>query len=286
MVTYDIRTLQLSVLNTLLALHKVCEEHQLRYYIIAGTLLGAVRHKGFIPWDDDLDIGMPRPDYDKLIANAKEWLPAPYELISGETNKQHLAAFGKIQNADTTLIENPTRVFLGGAYIDVFPLDGVPNGKLAQTLHFASYKFYKKILYFHFRDPYRHGKGIRALPTLISRKLISLEKLHRKLRKILTKYSFDKRSLVADYDDYGRCILNKEKDLGEPTPIIFEGHKVWGIKDYNLYLTKKYGDYMTIPAIENQKQHQFYYLDLTTSYKSITDVNEFLKKIKEEKEHS
>ena len=73
MATYDIRPLQLRILDILMAVDKVCKEHNLRYYIIAGTLLGAVRHKGFIPWDDDLDIGMPRADYDLLMAHAAEW---------------------------------------------------------------------------------------------------------------------------------------------------------------------------------------------------------------------
>lgn len=72
MANYDIRPLQLRILKNLLAVDKVCKEHNLRYYIMAGTMLGAVRHKGFIPWDDDLDIGMPRADYDLLMANAKE----------------------------------------------------------------------------------------------------------------------------------------------------------------------------------------------------------------------
>lgn len=84
MATYDIRPLQLRILKNLLAIDKVCKEHNLRYYIMAGTMLGAVRHKGFIPWDDDLDIGMPRADYDLLMTNAKEWLPEshtkPYAL--------------------------------------------------------------------------------------------------------------------------------------------------------------------------------------------------------------
>ena len=81
MANYDIRPLQLRILKNLLAVDKVCKEHNLRYYIMAGTMLGAVRHKGFIPWDDDLDIGMPRADYDLLMANAKEWLPKPYEAV-------------------------------------------------------------------------------------------------------------------------------------------------------------------------------------------------------------
>ena len=81
MATYDIRPLQLRILDILMAVDKVCKEHNLRYYIIAGTLLGAVRHKGFIPWDDDLDIGMPRTDYDLLMAHAAEWLRSKLPVL-------------------------------------------------------------------------------------------------------------------------------------------------------------------------------------------------------------
>ena len=77
MAEYNIRELQLRILETLKAVDNVCREHNLRYYIWAGTMIGAVRHKGFIPWDDDLDIAMPRPDYDRLIEHAAEWLPKP-----------------------------------------------------------------------------------------------------------------------------------------------------------------------------------------------------------------
>lgn len=283
MIAYDIRSLQLLILDSLLALHKVCEEHNLRYYIIAGTLLGAVRHKGFIPWDDDLDVGMPRPDYEKLIAHAKEWLPAPYEFVCGETDKKYNAAFGKLQNADTTLIENVTRFYLGGAYIDIFPIDGVPTGRIRQRLHFAKYKFFKQMLYFHARDPYRYGKSIRALPSLISRGLMSLEGIQKKIRKILTKYDYDKCAIVADYDDYAGGMMDKEKILGEPTPILFEGKEVWGIKDYDYYLTQKYGNYMQPPKGNRLQQHKFHYLDFNNPYRSLANVDELVEKMKKEK---
>lgn len=78
---YDIRALQLKVLDILLAVDKVCREHHLRYYIMAGTLIGAVRHKGFIPWDDDLDIGMPRKDYEIFMEKSKDLLPDYLEAI-------------------------------------------------------------------------------------------------------------------------------------------------------------------------------------------------------------
>lgn len=110
MATYDIRPLQLRILDILMAVDKVCKEHNLRYYIIAGTLLGAVRHKGFIPWDDDLDIGMPRADYDLLMAHAAEWLPAPFEAVCFENDTTYPLPFAKIQDGSTTLmIVNPEK---------------------------------------------------------------------------------------------------------------------------------------------------------------------------------
>ena len=129
MADYDIRPLQLRILKILLAVDKVCKEHGLRYYIMAGTMLGAVRHKGFIPWDDDLDIGMPRADYDLLMSHSKEWLPKPYEAVCAENDPNYPLPFAKIQDADTTLIERMHLKYLGGIYLDVFPLDGVPQSK-------------------------------------------------------------------------------------------------------------------------------------------------------------
>ena len=223
---------------------------------------------------------MPRPDYEKLIIHGKEWLPEPYELACAETDKLYGTAFGKLQNANTTLIENVTRYYLGGIYIDIFPLDGVPNGKIRQKLHFAKYKFYKKMLYFNIRDPYRYGKGIRSIPSLISRATMSREGIQKKLRKIMTKYSFDKCTLVADYDDYSGGMMDKERQLGSPMPIMFEGKEVWTVKDYEYYLTKKYGDYMQVPDVEHQGQHCFHYLDLNSSYKSVPDAAKLLKEAK------
>ena len=120
MPSYDIRPLQLRILQNLSAIHKVCVEYGLHYYLWAGTMLGAVRHKGFIPWDDDIDIAMPRKDYDLLMRNASKWLPAQYEVVSYETDKENYPlTFAKLQNADTTLIEREQLSYLGGMYIEI-----------------------------------------------------------------------------------------------------------------------------------------------------------------------
>ena len=264
MATYDIRPLQLHILQILLAIDRVCKEQQLRYYIMAGTLLGAIRHKGFIPWDDDLDIGMPRADYDKLIAHASEWLPVPYELVCAENNSKYPFPFAKIQDARTTLLMRK-HSRLGGDYLYIFPLDGVPTGKLSQHCHFAYYKLYKQLLYLIHRDPYKHGKGINSWVPLICRKLFTSSQIQMKIRKLMTKHDFDNSRFVCDYDDGLKGIMPKEV-VGRPTQFMFEGKEVWGIEKYDKYLTQKYGDYMTIPRLGEQRQHEFHYLDLKHPY--------------------
>jgi len=266
MATYDIRPLQLKILEILLTLDKVCKEHNLRYFIMAGTMLGAVRHKGFIPWDDDSDVGMPRADYDLLIANAKQWLPEQYQFICAENDSSYPLPFAKIQDANTTLIERIGLKYVGGIFLDVFPLDGVPNRKISQKIHFARYQFYRKALYFVCRDPYKHGKGIRSWIPLLFRKFFTPKNVQQSIRNILTKYDFDKSTFVADYDDGINGIMNK-KIVGTPTPVLFEGKEVFGIENSDVYLRQKYGNYMEIPKQAKQRQHNFYLLDINKPYK-------------------
>lgn len=271
MADYEIRPLQLRILEILLTTDRVCKQHHLRYYIIAGTMLGAIRHQGFIPWDDDIDIGMPRKDYDLLIANAKQWLPEAYELICAENDKTYPLPFAKIQDKNTTLIERIGLKYLGGVYIDVFPLDGVPSSRIKQKIHFTQYFIYKKLLYYSFRDPYKHGKGISSWIPLLCRKILKTESIQRTIRKILTKYDFDESKYIADFDDGAKGIMPKQT-LGVPTSVIFENNEVMGIENYDAYLSRKYGEYMTIPSKDKQRQHNFYYLDLTKSYNNNQSV--------------
>ena len=265
--TYSIDALHTKVLGILKAVHGVCREHGLHYYIWAGTMIGAVRHKGFIPWDDDLDIAMPRRDYDLLVAHAKEWLPEPYEMVCAETDHTYPLPFGKIQDASTTLIERMHLKYLGGVYIDVFPLDGVPQHPLVRKWHFARYEYYKRVLYLLCRDPYKHGHGISSWVPLLCRKCYTLGGVQGKIRRLLKQYDYDACRLVADYDDGSHGTMDKSI-LGRPTPYPFEDFMAYGVEDYDTYLTNKYGDYMTVPPQARQRQHLFHYCDLDKPYRS------------------
>lgn len=263
---YDIAAVHQRILRILTRVDQVCRAHGLDYYIWAGTMLGAVRHKGFIPWDDDIDIAMPRPAYEALVTHCREWLPAPLELVSARADAAYPLPFAKIQDASTTLIERLHLGYKGGLYIDVFPIDGVPDGRLRQRWHFARYEYYKRVLYLLVRDPYKRGHGPSSWVPLLCRRLYTLGEVQRKVQRLLTRYDYDSATLVADYDDGLRGIMPKAT-LGTALPIAFEGHEVMGVEHYDAYLANKYGDYMTIPPADKQRRHNFHYVDLDHPYK-------------------
>lgn len=269
MPTYDIRPLQLRLLDILMVIHQVCEEHGLRYYLADGSLIGAVRHKGFIPWDDDMDICMPRPDYEQFIQHAREWLPSRYEFVCFELDKDYPLHFGKVQDAESTLVERPHLYYLGGVYVDVFPIDGAPKCKVAQWLWNARYKFLTSMLYLSFRDPYKHGHGPSSWMPLLVRRVMPMAGWQRAVKRCMMEYDFDRCQYVSfNHNDALGAMIDKDKVLGEPTPIAFEDKEVWGLRDNDSYLTQLFGDYMTPPPADKIHQHNFFYMDLDSPYRS------------------
>ena len=271
MIEYNVRQLQLRIIGNLLAVNKVCREHGLHYYIYDGTMLGAVRHGGFIPWDDDLDIAMPREDYETFITRANEWLPEPYEFVAYELDSSYPLPFGKVQDGSNSLIERPHLPYLGGLYIDVFPIDGVPDNALLRRLHLVRYDVLKKLVYMAYRDPYRHGHGPSSWLPLFCRNVIGQQRLQRATRRLLRKYPFAKSNKVCVFDDGFKGVISKQT-LGRPTPVMFEGHEVTGVEHPHEYLTHTYGDYMTPPPHDSQRQHCFHYVDFNQSYHNAKDL--------------
>lgn len=269
---YDIKTLQARLVPMLECIDKVCREHHLRYYLWAGTMLGTVRHKGFIPWDDDMDICMPRPDYDLLLAHCHEWMPAPFEVVGPHNRSDYPYPFAKVEDSSTTVLERPDFNFPEGIYVDIFPIDGIPSDKAVATKHLKKYKFWRHLLFFRGRDPFKHGKGPRSWWPLLIHKMYSLQQLQDKVQRLMTQYKFDDCEQVIDYDSVFRGIVAK-KILGEPKEYEFEGKKFLGVSDAHQYLTEMYGDYMTPPPKEKQIQHNFYYINLELPYREFAKQN-------------
>ena len=134
--------------------------------------------------------------------------------------------------------------------------------------HFGRYEYYKRVLYLLWRDPYKHGHGVSSWVPLLCRRMYSLAGVQGKIRSILTQYSYDESRLVGDYDDGSKGVMPKTV-LGTPTPYAFEDMQALGVEQYDTYLSRKYGDYMTIPDGNHQRQHNFHYLDLEQSYKNL-----------------
>lgn len=266
MANYDMKQLQQCILRNLLAFDKICKEHNLHYYLLFGTMLGAVRHKGFIPWDDDIDVGLPRPEYEEFRRNAKFWLPAPYEFICYENDHNYMGGFGKMQDSSTTLIERQHIGYIGGVYMDIFPIDGIPSNNIAQRIQYYRYQYYKQILYFLNRDPYKHGHGVSSWLPLIIHKTFTKDKMQKRLHKLMTKYDYDKSEYVSQLNDGMTSVMPKTV-LGTPTPVEFEGYTVMGVEHPDEYLTREFGDYMQIPKPEDRISHNFHYLDLEMPYR-------------------
>ena len=266
MANYEIRPLQLRILNVLEAFDKICKEHGLTYYLWAGTMLGAVRHKGFIPWDDDADVAMPRKDYETLLEHASEWIPRPYEL--------NCSTFSKFVDSSTTVVERFDLLSVGGIYVDIFPLDEIRGKGLLSRLHTAHYSFLVKITYFCNRNPYKHGHGPSSWLPLLIQKLYTNDQLIKKTVRLMKKYSDSEYDYYCDHNFSHRGIMPKSY-FGKPQPVIFEGKELSCVEFPDKCLTLLYGDYMQIPPEEKRKQHQFYYLNYDLPYREYKDDRVF-----------
>ena len=245
----------------------ICKEHNLSYTLLGGSVLGAVRHGGIIPWDDDIDIGMPRNDYEKLLSIADNVFGTKYKLISAYNDKDYVYPFAKLFDNDTTLVEFKDFFYLGGIYIDIFPLDGIPkNGnKRIHRIWKIRYAATNLILS-KYSSSYKKQHYFRCLIY----KLIfgSFNNALKVCDKYSQKYPYNQQYNIANY--FGAW---KEKEISDYSwfnPLkeyIFEGRKVWGPNNYDAYLSKMYGDYMTPPPIEKRKSHHpHHFIDLSRRY--------------------
>lgn len=274
MADYKVEDIQQHILKVLIAVDKVCREHGIRYWLSDGTMLGAVRHGGFIPWDDDADIAMPRPDFERFIKHGEEWLPKPFELQTFEKDENCTSALLKVIDGSTTLIERWSLNQIGGVYIDVCPIDGIPSQRWRRKLRIAMVHMVKSWVYLRSRDPYKRGRGYTSwLPRLLQAtvKNVTLQRLQ---KRIQSAYDYESAPLIADYDSGDRSSMPREV-MGEPTPIMFAGHELLGVAQPDTYLKCLYGDYMKLPPEEKRRIHSFDYVDFERSYHDYHDTRIF-----------
>lgn len=269
----DAIELQSHLLSMMKQLHKVCIENGIKYYILGGTALGAFRHQGFIPWDDDLDIGMLRSDYEKFCKLPACAFPENLELRFYRTVKDSPFHFIKLVDNTTTLIEKEYLNYVEGVYIDIFPLDGAKNyNQLREKIRCNIIWFNKVMIFYHCMTETRKNFLKRILIYIAKKE--SLPKMHNLMNIRLQKYSCESSEYIANfYGAWREKEIHLKEDLGEPTLYEFEDTKFFGPEKIDKYLTQLYGDYMTLPPKERQVfKHNYYYVNLKESY------NNFLKK--------
>lgn len=252
--------------------HKYTKENSLRYYIVGGTLLGAVRHQGFIPWDDDIDVAMPREDYNKLakllsVKNDKYIMESP-----NYCSNDYYYAYAKLYDTSTTVTEYCNGYITRGIYIDIFPLDGIGN-----TIEKAKNNYrYIDILYkllmtktclIRKERKWYKNFAIR-IAKFIPNKLLNVKALINKINDLCSKHSFDDSNYVGNLlSTYGFKDVVQKSVYGTPKLYSFDGIKVYGVEDYEKFLTNVYGNWRELPPIEKRiSLHDFFEFDLNKSY--------------------
>jgi len=257
-----IRELQLKLLEMMDVFHNVCEKHEIRYFMLGGTMLGAVRHKGFIPWDDDMDVGLPRVDYERLLKLSKSEWPENIIIKTPYNSMDLIFPYSKIINTSTTLVEDRLDGIIEGIYIDIFPLDGAGNSwKHAKARYWGYY--WKQGLLYNNQD---HGMK-RTLPRRLVQRYArsqNVKKLYLNLEKWMKAVSYDKSSIIGNYAGaWGLKEFMPKNTMEIPVLYEFENLKFYGSNDAHGYLTSLYGDYMKLPPLEKRKSHHnFLYINL------------------------
>lgn len=268
----EMKKLELTMLKDVAAF---CDKNGIRYYLCGGTLLGAIRHKGFIPWDDDIDIMMPRPDYLKFV-KLYNGANKNYIVKSIENDDQYWRTFAKVFDLRTFLKEDTIRLPKkdNGVFIDIFPVDGLPDSALRQKIlfkeqeflnflyHGSAWNYTKSFKYADSKDKFANIKG--KIRTLL--KYIAITFLHplptiwliKLINRNAMRFKYSEAQMVAAIVDchYGGERERMPRKLFEDQQkVSFENIEFWCSRAWKIYLKNMYGNYMELPPVDRRVTH-------------------------------
>ena len=260
---------QLFLLRVFKAFDAFCSENGIQYYAWSGTLIGAIRHHGFIPWDDDIDVAMKREDFDRFI-NLRNQAMDGFRIACYQDGESPYP-FAKFYSTEGTVWEYPQFSFIIGPWVDIFPLDKCENGnkdlKALERFHSAMWKYRKAVAYSPWSEicwDLFHGR-VKAFAIKMVKK-IRYSPFKQRYIKQAKKAENNLRSLTGDmYGDYSLPLVNEvfpSDWFRQAVRMPFEDTTILVPEDYDKVLSYMYGDYMKLPPEEKRKGHGFYYINL------------------------
>lgn len=251
----EIKQIEIGILDHVV---EICKKYHLKYFLAYGTLLGAVRHQGFIPWDDDIDIYMPRPDYEKLcdVWNNEAGI---YELMECSRNPKYVYSFAKVVDKRTILFEKDVKIqYKMGIYIDIFPYDGLKGGPEKNKRFLQNCENLEKLRSYAMfsKQAFAHENAVKNIGRQIGWYMLKLLGAAR-LARILNKKAQRDRVEESDWvgcmatRHYTKEMMPKEW-FEEEMDLLFEGKYYKVPKEYDKILKTGYGDYMQLPPEEER----------------------------------
>lgn len=253
-----LRQLQRIQLEMLVEVDRICKKCNIKYNIIAGTLLGAVRHSGYIPWDDDADVAFLRPEYEKFRIACKTELDRTRFIFQDHRNTRgYRWGYGKLRRKDTLFLREHQEhmAYMQGVFIDIFPLDGVPDNYILRSVKNFECFCVRKILWSKVGKIAEKNFWKRQVYRLLNR--IPEKCVFRYYHIMIYKANIEESRMVrilmfptpnSEYGYYRNWYENS-------TDMLFEGKILQGIRDYDSYLRFKFGNYMELPSKEKRKVH-------------------------------
>ena len=252
----------------------VCRQLNLRYFVVEGTLLGAVRHRGFIPWDDDVDVGMLREDYEQFVEKAAPLLPDGFFLQTHQTDPQYAQCYAKLRNNNTAFVETTAKDLNihHGIYLDIFPFDYYPDNIL-RGLYLDGVKLLVRYrvreIYYIPSDSQLSVRNLirRMIAFIAKRRFVTVEDALAFQEKVFKRCQPSRR-----YINNGSPWKNRERVdasvFADTQHLTFEGLTVCAPGGYERYLRHVYGDYMQLPPeSERIPHHHLTYISFDKAYR-------------------
>ena len=256
---YDIKIIQNKLLDIALEIDRICRNNNIRYSIVGGTLIGAVRHKGFIPWDDDLDIAMLREDYEKFIEVCKTELNEQYFLQTPQTEKDYPFDFAKVMDVNTVFVEKgfEYKNTHKCCYVDIFPFDNVKNR--TYRIQAYAYSFFRRARWYIIEkktmpsDKWKNSQKSKETWFTAPLSILGLDNINKILEFLMSKHNKKQTEYVYTLCfPWGRKCFDRRECYTDLIELEFEGHKFYASRDYELCLRQRYGNYMELPPLEER----------------------------------